>query len=292
MACEHVAQRGLVGGVAGQHLVGQRQPLGRDHQRHHDLDTVAAFVAAVTEAARVILVGRHGGFEVGAGQVIEEHLEAGVEQVAPALAQMPEELLLVRQQQVEAAIERVILRRPFADPEQIGQRCRREPMPMQPPFAARREQPVDREDAQDLLPIRALAAQRQPRAEEVVQVQRAPEFVGQPARAPLAGTLQPQPPEVDLHRVGPLRREAIGRKERELARLPKVLVEDPDAALPRLPLAVVDLPKVEHVPVRHLPIAEPTALHHRPRAVLFAVLLADTTLQEHARSLSVRHRRG
>lgn len=161
-------------------------------------------------------------------------------------------------------------------------------MPVQPPLAARREQSVDRQDAQDLLPRRALAAHRQARGKEVVQVQRAPKFVGQPTRAPLARALQAQPAELDLHRIGITRQRPVGREECELAGLPAVLVEDADAALPGQPLAVVDFAQVKHVAVRHLAVAEPAALHHRPRAVLFAVLLADTTLQEHGRSLSAR----
>ena len=44
-----VPQSGLVGGVAGEHLVSQRQSLGRDDQRHDDLHAVAALVSAAGE---------------------------------------------------------------------------------------------------------------------------------------------------------------------------------------------------------------------------------------------------
>jgi hypothetical protein len=60
---DHAAQRGLVGGVAGKHLVRQGQSLGCDHQGHDPLDAVAA-----------------------------------------AAAQMLEEILLVRQQEIQTAV--------------------------------------------------------------------------------------------------------------------------------------------------------------------------------------------
>jgi len=68
---EEARQRGVVGGIARQHLVGQRQALGGDHQRDDHLHAVAALVARVAEAAFVLVLERRIGLEVGAGQVIE-----------------------------------------------------------------------------------------------------------------------------------------------------------------------------------------------------------------------------
>jgi hypothetical protein len=48
-------QRLAVGGVAGQHLVGQRQALGRNYQGDHQLRAVGSLVAAVTVATLVAL---------------------------------------------------------------------------------------------------------------------------------------------------------------------------------------------------------------------------------------------
>ena len=50
---QEVFVRGLVGGVAGHHFVGQGEALGRDDEGDDDLHAVAALVAAVAEAARV-----------------------------------------------------------------------------------------------------------------------------------------------------------------------------------------------------------------------------------------------
>ncbi|MBI3885125.1 MAG: hypothetical protein HY302_05280 [Opitutae bacterium] len=90
---------------------------------------------------------------------------------------MAEEFLLEREEQIVTAVERVGLHRPGVGAEQIRQRCRAKPMPVQPPPAARREQPVKHEDAQHFFPIRILAEGRQARLEKIIQVQRAPELV-------------------------------------------------------------------------------------------------------------------
>jgi len=106
---QQVAQRGLVGGVAGEHLVGQRQSFGRDHQRHDDLHAVRTLVPAVTEAAGIGFIRRRVAFKAGAGQVVEQHVELRAEEIAPTLAQMGEERVLVSEQSVQAAVERVVL---------------------------------------------------------------------------------------------------------------------------------------------------------------------------------------
>ena len=150
---EHVTQRRFVGGVTGQHLVGERQAFGRDDEGDDDLHAVAAFVAAVAEAAGIVLVGRHVAFEAGRGQIVEQHFVARVEQIAPALAKMREEFLFVRQQQVVAAVKGVVLRRAGVQAEQVGQSGRGKPMTVQTPLAAGREQPVDHQHAQDFFPV-------------------------------------------------------------------------------------------------------------------------------------------
>ena len=94
---KHVLERGFVGGVAGEHFAGQRQAFGRDDQRHDDLHAVAAFVPAVTEAAGIFFILRHVTFKIGAGQIVEQHVEFRAEEITPAPAQMGEEFVLVFQ---------------------------------------------------------------------------------------------------------------------------------------------------------------------------------------------------
>jgi hypothetical protein len=62
---EHVPERGFVGGVAGEHFIGQRQSLGRDDQRHDDLHAIAALVPAVTETAGIAFIFGHVALKAG-----------------------------------------------------------------------------------------------------------------------------------------------------------------------------------------------------------------------------------
>src|ERR1700726_781008 len=54
-AIEKSTQRRLVGRVAGQHFVGQRQTFGRHHQGNDDLHTIRPVIARIAEAALVAL---------------------------------------------------------------------------------------------------------------------------------------------------------------------------------------------------------------------------------------------
>ena len=83
-AVQEAAQRGVVGGVARHHLVAQREALGRDDQRDDDLHAVAALVAAVAELAQIVGPAVFVALEVGAGQVVQQHVELRAEELAPA----------------------------------------------------------------------------------------------------------------------------------------------------------------------------------------------------------------
>jgi hypothetical protein len=106
---QHIALRRLVGGVAGQNLVGERKAPRRHDQRDHHLHAIAALVAALAVAALVIFIVGRRRLEIGARQIVEQNFEIGSEQVLPALAQMRKQRRLVFQQLVEAAVERILL---------------------------------------------------------------------------------------------------------------------------------------------------------------------------------------
>ena len=59
-----------VGGVAGQHLVGERKAFGRHDQRDHHLHAIAVLVANVAVAALVRFIVRRRGLIIGAGEVL------------------------------------------------------------------------------------------------------------------------------------------------------------------------------------------------------------------------------
>jgi len=128
--------------------------------------------------------------EIGAGQIIKQHVEIGVEQIAPAPDQMREQRFLMLQQQVVTGIKLVLFRKAEVRPQQIGHRAVAEPLAMQPPFAARRDQPVSRENLQNLVPARLLPARRQPIGPEPIELKLLPQLPGQPAGTPLPRTMK------------------------------------------------------------------------------------------------------
>ena len=105
-------QRRLVRDVAGQHLIGQWQTLGRHHQGNDDLHIIRPVIARVPEAALVAFRKRRIRLEIGARQIVEQHVVADVKQIAPPSHQMVEDRLLVRQQPVVTAVQLVDLGHP------------------------------------------------------------------------------------------------------------------------------------------------------------------------------------
>ncbi len=125
----NIAQRRLVGGVAREHLVRQRQSLGRHHQCDHHLPAIAPPVAAVAVPGLGDLLA--ASLEVGAGQVIQQHVDAGVEQRLPPLHKMLTKRILVRQHAVQAAVQPVLLRHREVAPQQLVHRAGVEPFAVQ-----------------------------------------------------------------------------------------------------------------------------------------------------------------
>jgi len=87
---EKIAQRGFVRRVPRHHFVGQRKTFRRHHQRDDHLHAVRSFVPAVAITAFVPFRERRLALEIGAGQIVEQHLELRPEEILPALAQMLE----------------------------------------------------------------------------------------------------------------------------------------------------------------------------------------------------------
>ena len=179
--------------VARKHFIGQWQTFGRHHQGNDDLHTIRPVIARVPEAALVAFRKRRIRLEIGTRQIVEQHVVADVEQVAPASCQMVEDRLLVRQQPIMTAIQLVDLGEPRILAQQIGQGAALKPLTVQPPLAARRQQAIGDQYEQHLIPARPLAAHAQPLAPEQIQLQLPPQQQRQPARAPL-----PRPAQLHL----------------------------------------------------------------------------------------------
>jgi hypothetical protein len=108
-------------------------------------------------AALVRFIVRRRRLEIGAGEVVQQNLERGGEQILPARPQMGKQRRLVGQQLVEAAIQRILGDQPIILAQQIRHRALFEPLPMQPPLAAGIDQPIAHQRLHDVLPAGALA---------------------------------------------------------------------------------------------------------------------------------------
>ena len=269
-----------------------------DHQCDHHLRTVRPFVAAVTVAALVALGHVRGvDLEIGAGQIVEQHVEADVEQIAPARHQMREQIRFVRQQKIMTGVKLVRLGQTEIRTEQIGHGAAAEPVTVQFPLAARRDQPVRHQHLQDLIPPRALAVDRQTLGPEAIQLQLFPQLPGQPACTPLPWSAQPHLRQAKLHgrTVGRHRGTAILGKQRQRPRMSGFLVENLDGLAPRGRLGWADLTQIQNVALHHPAALQALVLDDAPIAVRLAILLSPGLPQKHdpaslAKRISPRER--
>src|SRR5664279_579336 len=106
---------------------------------------------------------------------------------------------------------------------------------MQPPLAARRDQPVGRENLQNLVPPRLLAARRQAIGPEPIELKLLPQLPGQPAGAPLPRAMKPHLGQAKLNDGGIARHRlaSILREQRQCPSTAGVLVEYFDRLAPR-----------------------------------------------------------
>jgi hypothetical protein len=99
---QEIRQRGLVAGIARHHLVGEGEPFGGDDQRNDHLHAIRALIPAIAKLP-LPFVGWHT-LEIGAGQVIQQHVEAGIEQAPPPLGEKTETGLLVIQESIQTPV--------------------------------------------------------------------------------------------------------------------------------------------------------------------------------------------
>ncbi len=237
-------QRLAVRRIAGQNLVGQRQALGRDDEGDHDLRTVRPLVAAVAVATLVALRQIRGvDLEISAGQIVQQHVEIGVEEIAPALRQMREQSVLVREQQIVTGVELVRLGQAEIRSQEIGHRAVGEPLAMQPPLAAGFDQPIGDQDLQNVIPARPLPARGQAFGPEPIELQVSPQQPGQPTRAPLARAMQAHLRQPQAHHRGVVRDRiatVLGEQGQRL-RAAGIGVDDLDRLAPSFRLRGIDL---------------------------------------------------
>ena len=84
----------------------------------------------------------------------------------------------------------------------------------------------------------------------------------------------------------PRRRLPVIRKQSNLLRARVPILKDLDRPTPRVSLAIVDLTKIENVPLHNAPIRLTAVLHNAPVSVNLAILLSLLGPKEHARSVA------
>ena len=84
---------------------------------------------------------------------------------------MPEQRVLVSEQPIMTGIELMDLGEISVGAQQIAQCRAGEPLPVQSPFVARRDQPVRGQYEQHVIPARAFTAGRQTRQPEPVEME-------------------------------------------------------------------------------------------------------------------------
>jgi len=118
-----------------------------------------------------VWIVRWRALQVRAGQVVEQHVVGGVEQVLPAPRQVIEQRPLMGKKKIQAPIQPMDLGQCVTGSQQVGHRAVPVPFPVQPPLTARIDQPIGCQRLEDQIPTRALAAQRQSLRPEPVQFQ-------------------------------------------------------------------------------------------------------------------------
>jgi len=124
-------------------------------------------------------------------------------------------------------------------------------------------------------PVRPFARGRQRRKPELVQSQLIPQKSGHPSRHPTTRPTQSHPAQSDRHHIAIERRgNTILGKQRNLFGLPGAFIEHLNRLAPRRSLAIVDLSKIQHLPLNHATIMNAPVLHNRPCPMSLAVLVA------------------
>src|SRR5918996_1283425 len=261
-------------------LIGQWKAIRSHDQGDHHLHAIWTFVAAVTKFSFTFL-GRIR-FKIGTGQIVEQHLETHIEQRLPALLEIGKQVLLMGQQLVQTPIQLVDLHQTKILPQRITPRTLFIPVPVQPPLTPRIDQAVTDQGLKHIQPPRPLATGGQFVRPKLIQpqqtsigrtpIQLIPQLTGQPAGAPLPGTVQLQLTELDAHNLTvQSRRPTVFREDRHLLRLGLSLLEHLDRLTPGGVLMVVNLPQIQHLPLDNTIPPRTPVFHNTPIAMYYSV---------------------
>src|SRR6516164_4379720 len=103
---------------------------------------------------------------------------------------MSEELLLVLEHLIQTTVKRVLFYQRIIFIQKICHRALLKPLPMQPPFTARVDEPITNQGLQDIPPASSLPTVGQTLRPEFIQSQLLIEIAGQPTGSPLPRPMQ------------------------------------------------------------------------------------------------------
>jgi hypothetical protein len=232
--------------------------------------------------ARVFGILRRVGLEISAGQIVEQHFVVCAEEITPLVAQMSEEFFLERQHLIQRGVKLVDFGQAEILAEQVGQRGALEPVAMQLPLRAGREQPLGDEHAEDAIPARALARSGEMRGEEGIQAELGIEFEREPATAPLTGTVEGELIQPDLNHARVIGgRGAVMGKESDLRSCVGVRRMGVERFAPGFALGIVDLAEIEHLTLSDASVVETFVFDDTPVGVILAILLPNLRAEKH-----------
>src|SRR5208337_2892072 len=158
-----------------------------------------------------------------------------------------------------------------------------EPLPMQPPLAARGQQAIGAHEEQSVLPTRPLPARRHTLAPNPIELQLLPKRKRQPAGPPLPRPAQPQRGQLQANDRGVRHNPfaAILGKQRQRLRSIDLLVHHLDRSAPSQCLRVVDLAQMKDMLLHDASARDALVLDDAPIAMPLAVLLANLVAQKH-----------
>ena len=107
-------------GVAGEHLIAERKAVERHDKGDQDLFAVGAMIAGV--AALRLRVRFRLALEIGAGDVIEQHVVLNRKQLSASRRQMRLKGRLVREQAIKPTIEPILVDLLIAELQQVAKR--------------------------------------------------------------------------------------------------------------------------------------------------------------------------
>ena len=221
-------------------------------------------------------------FHIRARQIIKQYVGLGFEQRAITILEMPLQFRLVRQDAIQTAVQTRVVDLAFFDPQQIVQRRRRIPALFNGQFAARRAQPVDRQQRRHARPghIGHIVVHRL--CKETIQFQASPQFQPQIAGAELSRPCQAHPVDQDpCHLRIVWGRLHLRREQFQLLRF-TLFIKDLNRSQPPRMIRTVQLAQMtQRSLTRSIGCAH--RFHQGPVGVFLAVLAAVVRPQKHSR---------